>query len=36
MLEQAIADNPGVPGFRATLALALTEDGRDRRGAGAP
>ena len=27
-LEQAVADNPGVPGFRATLALALVEAGR--------
>jgi tetratricopeptide (TPR) repeat protein len=26
MLEQAVADNPGIPGFRATLALALSED----------
>jgi DNA-binding SARP family transcriptional activator/tetratricopeptide (TPR) repeat protein len=25
LLEQAVRDNPGVPGFRATLALALTE-----------
>ncbi len=30
LLEQAIDENPGVPGFRATLALALTEGGRDR------
>jgi tetratricopeptide (TPR) repeat protein len=28
MLEQAVDDNPGVPGFRATLALALSEDMR--------
>ncbi len=30
LLEQAIEENPGVPGFQATLALALTEDGRER------
>ena len=30
LLEQAIEKNPGVPGFQATLALALTEDGRER------
>jgi tetratricopeptide (TPR) repeat protein len=28
VLEQAVRDNPGVPGFRATLALALSEAGR--------
>jgi predicted ATPase len=28
MLEQAVHDNPGVPGFRATLALALSADSR--------
>ncbi len=28
LLEQAVAANPGVPGFRATLALALAEDSR--------
>jgi DNA-binding SARP family transcriptional activator len=28
MLEQAVAENPGVPGFRATLALALSELGQ--------
>ncbi len=28
LLEQAVQDNPGVPGFRATLALALTEASR--------
>jgi DNA-binding SARP family transcriptional activator len=28
LLEQAVHDNPGVPGFRATLALALTEASR--------
>jgi DNA-binding SARP family transcriptional activator len=28
LLEQASRDNPGVPGFRATLALALTEASR--------
>jgi DNA-binding SARP family transcriptional activator/type II secretory pathway predicted ATPase ExeA len=28
MLEQAVQDNPGVPGFRADLALALSEDMR--------
>jgi DNA-binding SARP family transcriptional activator len=28
LLEQAAAANPGVPGFRATLALALAEDSR--------
>jgi DNA-binding SARP family transcriptional activator len=28
MFEQSILDNPGVPGFRATLALALAESGR--------
>ncbi|MFL5864604.1 MAG: hypothetical protein ACJ780_28225, partial [Solirubrobacteraceae bacterium] len=28
LLHQATRDNPGVPGFRATLALALTETGR--------
>lgn len=26
LLEQAVENNPGVPGFRATLALALSED----------
>lgn len=30
LLEQAIDENPGVPGFQATLALALTQDGRHR------
>jgi hypothetical protein len=28
LLRQATRDNPGVPGFRATLALALTETAR--------
>jgi tetratricopeptide (TPR) repeat protein len=28
LLEQAVRENPGVPGFRATLALALTEASR--------
>jgi hypothetical protein len=28
LLEQAVQNNPGVPGFRATLALALTEADR--------
>ncbi|HEY2437852.1 MAG TPA: tetratricopeptide repeat protein, partial [Solirubrobacteraceae bacterium] len=28
LLEQAVQDNPGVPGFRATLALALIEASR--------
>jgi hypothetical protein len=28
LLEVAVRDNPGVPGFRALLALALSEDGR--------
>jgi DNA-binding SARP family transcriptional activator len=28
LLEQAVSANPGVPGFRATLALALAEDSR--------
>lgn len=28
LLEQAVLDNPGVPGFRATLALALSEAAR--------
>ncbi len=28
LLEQAVHDNPGVPGFRATLALALSEGPR--------
>ncbi len=28
LLEQAVRDNPGVPGFRASLALALTEVSR--------
>jgi hypothetical protein len=28
VLEQAVEDNPGVPGFQATLALALCEDDR--------
>jgi tetratricopeptide (TPR) repeat protein len=28
LLEQAVAANPGVPGFRATLALALLEGSR--------
>jgi len=28
LLEQAVQNNPGVPGFRATLALALSEDSR--------
>jgi DNA-binding SARP family transcriptional activator len=28
LLEQAVNENPGVPGFRATLALALTEEHR--------
>ncbi len=29
LLAQTVADNPGVPGFRATLALAQTHDGRE-------
>jgi hypothetical protein len=28
LIEQAVHENPGVPGFRATLALALTEASR--------
>jgi tetratricopeptide (TPR) repeat protein len=28
LLEQAVRDNPGVPGFRALLALSLSEAGR--------
>ena len=28
LLEQAVHDNPGVPGFRATLALALSDGSR--------
>jgi hypothetical protein len=28
LLEQAVRDNPGVPGFRAILALSLSEAGR--------
>jgi serine/threonine protein kinase len=30
MLERAVEDNPGVPGFRAALALALSEGSRFR------
>ncbi len=29
LLQQAVADNPGVPGFRATLALAYVQAGDD-------
>ncbi len=28
VLEQAVAENPGIPGFKACLALAYNEDGR--------
>ena len=28
MLAETVAANPGVPGFRATLALAQLQDGR--------
>ena len=36
LLDQAVIANPGVPGFRATLALALSEGARPRGGAGDP
>jgi class 3 adenylate cyclase len=29
VVERAVRDNPGIPGFRATLAIALCELGRD-------